>query len=87
MHCTFEVLLDRFGITDRALHAIAEIVHDIDLKDNKYEREETPGFRHILNGLCAIHRDDNERILRGSTLLEGLYAHFQAARRKEGTKS
>jgi hypothetical protein len=81
--CTFEVLLSRFGLSDKALQSIGQIVHDIDLKDNKYEREETAGFQHILNGLCAIHRDDNERIARGGTLLDGLYAHFQAPGRKE----
>src|SRR5438874_1059681 len=34
--CSFEVLLARFELTDAALRAIAEIVHDIDLKDEKY---------------------------------------------------
>jgi hypothetical protein len=38
--CSFEVLLGRAGLTDPALEAIAEIVHDIDLKDSKFGREE-----------------------------------------------
>jgi hypothetical protein len=78
--CTFEVLLRRMGIEDAALVAIGEIVHDIDLKDDKFGRPETAGFRSILNGLCGIHRDDSERIQHGTTLLEGLYGHFRAAR-------
>jgi hypothetical protein len=80
--CTFEVLLARMGIADPALAAIGEIVHDIDLKDDKFGRPETTGFRSMLNGLCAVHRDDGERILHGSTLLEGLYGHFRAASKK-----
>src|SRR5207253_1120682 len=38
--CTFEVLLERFGVGDVGLQIIAEIVHDIDLKDSKFGREE-----------------------------------------------
>jgi len=33
--CSFEVLVIRAGIKDPALKAIAEVVHDIDLKDGK----------------------------------------------------
>src|SRR5262249_61636995 len=31
--CTFAVLLSRFGLSAPALRAIAEMVHDVDLKD------------------------------------------------------
>jgi hypothetical protein len=31
--CSFEVLVERFGLRDAGLRAIAQIVHDIDLKD------------------------------------------------------
>src|SRR5262249_18945321 len=41
--CSFEVLLDRLGVDDAALRPIAEIVHDIDLRDEKFGREETAG--------------------------------------------
>jgi len=74
--CTFGVLLNRFGIADAALQAIAEIVHDIDIKEAKYERPETTGFQHMLNGPCTLHRDDEARIAAGITLLEAPYAHF-----------
>ncbi len=43
--CTFEVLLARAGLADPALAAIGEIVHDIDLKDAKFGREETAASR------------------------------------------
>ena len=36
--CTFEVLLRRAGLTDTALHAIGEVIHDIDLRDDKFKR-------------------------------------------------
>lgn len=37
--CTFEVLMLAAVLNDPALQAIAEIVHDIDLKDAKFGRE------------------------------------------------
>src|SRR5262245_19715119 len=50
--CTFEVLLDRCGLKDAALRAIAEIIHDIDLKDGKFRSEEhtseLQSLRHIV---------------------------------------
>ena len=42
--CTFEVLLERSGLDDPGLQAIAEIVHDIDLKDAKFGRDEAAGI-------------------------------------------
>jgi hypothetical protein len=71
--CTFEVLLDRFGIADQALQAIAEIVHDIDLKDDRFGRPEAAGVRAMIAGIAEETRDDNERIARGSSLFDALY--------------
>ena len=34
--CSFEVLQDRLGLADPALKPIAEIIHDLDMKDSKY---------------------------------------------------
>jgi hypothetical protein len=74
--CTFEVLLERIGIEDAALRAIGEIVHDIDLRDDKFGREETPGVRSSITGLCVVHRDDVARIDAGTGLFDSLYAFF-----------
>ena len=51
--CTFEVLLDRCGLKDSALRAIAEIIHDIDLKDGKFGRTEVAGIRTLMEGIGA----------------------------------
>jgi hypothetical protein len=81
--CTFEVMLHRFGLGDPALAAIAEVVHDIDLKDSKFGREEVVGVAVLLTGLVNRARDDEERLARGSAVFEDLYACFAAA---SGTK-
>ncbi len=72
--CTFEVLAQRFGLRDPALVAIAEIVHDIDLKDARYGREEAPGIGQLVAGIAAAHADDQERLRRGTAVFEDLYA-------------
>ena len=77
--CTFEVLLQRAGLHDAALTAIGEIIHDIDLKDGKYGREETAGIRTVMSGIAAAHRDDEQRLARGGAVLDDLYEYFKTA--------
>ena len=79
--CSFEVLLARFEITDAALRAIAEIVHDIDLKDERYGRADNAGFEHLINGIAMAHPEDAVRLQRASTVLDDLYEYFKRKRR------
>jgi hypothetical protein len=76
--CTFEVLLDRFALTDAALHAIAEVVHDIDLKDEKFGRDDAAGIERVLTAIAAANADDEARLARGSQLFDDLYALFSS---------
>ncbi len=79
--CTFEVLVRRFGLDDPALRALAEIIHDIDVKDAKYGREEAPGIGQVVAGIAASDHDDEARRVRGAALFDDLYAvHGGAAR-------
>jgi hypothetical protein len=78
--CTFEVLLVKAGLNDPALTAIGEIVHDIDLKDSKFAREETGGIAHLVAGLCLTSKDDAQRIERGAAVLDDLYEYFRKRR-------
>ena len=80
--CTFEVLVRRFSVAEPGVRAVAEIVHDIDLKDGKYGRPETDGVATTIAGIALVHRDDDARIAAGSALFEALLAAF--ARRSSG---
>ncbi len=73
--CTFEVLLERTGVADEGLSAIAEIVHDIDVKDGRFDRPETGGVAAMIDAV-ALHNDDNERLKRASLLFDDLHALF-----------
>ena len=74
--CTFEVLLGHADLSDPALGAIGEIVHDIDLKDDKYGRAETAGVKSLIAGIATPGADDEQRLARGAVLLDGLYDSF-----------
>ena len=79
--CTFETLTYRTGLDgDQALVALAEIIHDLDIADDKFGRPETAGIAALINGICASTDGDNERIAQGSGALDGFYAHFTKRR-------
>ena len=78
--CTFEVLLGESSLEDPALGAIAEIIHDIDLKDGKYGREEAAGIRTLIAGIASAHNDDTQRLQRGAAVFDDLYESFRSAR-------
>lgn len=75
--CTFEALVRRAGLKNAALARVAEIVHDIDIKDGKFERPEAPGVERLLQGILAAHAEDDERLARGFALLDDLYGSFR----------
>jgi hypothetical protein len=76
-NCTFEVLIDRLGISEAALKPIAEIVHDIDLKDSKFDREETTGIERLIAGIAMAHKEDETRLARSSVVFDDLYQYFK----------
>jgi hypothetical protein len=78
--CTFEVLLAHSSRSDAALQAIAQMVHDIDVKDEKYQRPETSGFAAMISGIIALHSGDEQRIDEGARLLDATYAALKAQR-------
>ena len=75
--CTFEVLVQRFGLDDPALRVIAEIVHDLDMKDGKYGRPEAAGIDRLIAGLCATISEDDARLAQGAPIFASLYESFR----------
>jgi hypothetical protein len=74
--CSFEVLLDRFQLENAGLHVIAEIVHDLDLKDGKFGRPEAAGVAAMIDGLALRHSDDMKRMEEGLVIFDALYARL-----------
>lgn len=72
--CTFEVIIKSFGLKDKALKRIAEIVHDLDIKDDKYKAEEAKGLEDILKGIRKTSKNDRVALEKGMAVFEMLYA-------------
>jgi hypothetical protein len=81
-NCSFETLLARSGIKDAALKTIAEMVHDMDLKDGKFGHPETAGIAHVIAGICRTQGSDEARVARGRELFDDIYEQFRRRREK-----
>ena len=77
--CTFEVLLERFDLHEPGLNAISEVVHDIDLKDEKFGRSEAAGIEAVLGGIVNAVPDDDARLAAAFPLFDALYDRFRAS--------
>jgi hypothetical protein len=75
--CTFETLIRRFGIEDKAVRKIAEMIHDADLDDDKFQRKECIGIDRILKGWAKQGLPDKEILRRGFECFDGLYTFLQ----------
>jgi len=85
--CTFETFVHRLGLDDTALHAVAEIVHDIDLKDARYGRPEAAGIECLIAGIASSNKDDEARLARSAAVFDDLYEFFhRTSPRKEHAK-
>jgi len=72
-NCTFETLCREFGIRDRKVKMIGEMIHDADLNDEKYGRSEGLGLDRVLTGWAKQGLTDEELLRRGMELIEGLH--------------
>lgn len=72
--CTFEVMVSAFAIKDKAVKRMAQVVHELDIKDGKYQAPEARGIEDLLVGLRKTTRDDHELLDRGIHIFEMLYA-------------
>jgi len=75
-HCTFETLMQRFGIGDPAVTSISHVVHDLDLKETRFAMPEGAAVNRIVHGLRDAHADDHELLERGMDMIEALYRSF-----------
>jgi hypothetical protein len=80
--CTFETLLAHFRLAEPALQAIAQIVHDIDVKDDKFHRAEASGVAAVLRGIVLRVKRDADRLERAGLVFDGLYEQLGGGSRK-----
>ncbi|HEX6649095.1 MAG TPA: chromate resistance protein ChrB domain-containing protein [Pyrinomonadaceae bacterium] len=86
--CTFETMVKRFGLSEnKGLQEIAEIVHDVDLKDDKFHRLEAAGLNAIIDGLSKVLRDDRKLLQQTGVVFDGLHALLSKETAKPGRKT
>ncbi len=74
--CTLEILIISFDLGDRVPQHISNIVHNIDLQDDKYRSPEADGIEMILSGVRNSVATDSSALEKGMDLFEALYASF-----------
>lgn len=75
--CTCETLIRRFGIQDKAACKIAEMVHDADLSDDKFQRTECIGIDRVLKGWAKEGLSDHDILRRGFECFDALHAFLR----------
>jgi hypothetical protein len=78
--CSFETLIERFALREAGLGTIAEIIHDIDIKDGKFARAEAAGVAALVAGIAVAHADDGDRIELGARMFDALLDLYKRRR-------
>ena len=83
--CTFETMVKRFGLGNiKGLNDLGQMVHDIDLKDDKFHRLEAAGLKAIIDGLCESVSDDRKRLQQAGLIFDGLFALLDKTDKLQG---
>ncbi|PBC39596.1 chromate resistance protein [Rhodococcus sp. ACS1] len=70
--CSFETILRRYELTDPVLWVLAEIIHEADIDDAKFDAPEAPGLDSVLRGLSLTGTDDDTLAV-ATRIFDGLY--------------
>ena len=75
--CSFETLLSKYDLSDPALRALAEVVHEADLDDDRFHTPEAAGLDAVIRGLGMVLPDDLRLFAVTDLIYDGLYAWFR----------
>lgn len=78
--CTFETLLKRFDLSDKALRKLGEMIHDADLEDGKFQTIEAIGIDRVFKGWGRLGLSDDEILTRGFQCFDALYEFLRTQR-------
>jgi hypothetical protein len=76
--CSFETILRRYDVNDPVLWKLAEIIHEADIDDERFDAPEAPGVDVVLRGLSMVCTDDQILDLT-VPIFDGLYEFFRRA--------
>lgn len=78
-HCSFETMLEHFGLADPVLWDLARIVHEADLGDERFDAPEAVGLDVICRGLSMLHDDDETLLAITDRIFDALFEHRRRA--------
>ena len=72
--CSFEAIIEKYGLTDKGLLRLAQIVHAADVDDDLNTDTIAPGLEAIAVGYSLRFPDDMENLSRQFEVYDALYA-------------
>jgi hypothetical protein len=75
--CSFDAFLQKYGLTEPGLYALARIVRGADT-DARHLAKEAWGLYAVASGFREISRDDHENMARQFPVYDALYAYCRA---------
>lgn len=81
--CSFETIIEEYGLEDPVLHELAKIVHSADTRDTRLAPEGI-GVSAVMTGARFNVKDDFEAVEKATYVYEALYSYcrFQRLRQK-----
>jgi hypothetical protein len=79
-HCTFEVLLETYTLTDPALQRMGRVIHAADLPQDEPSTSLAPGVLAIFDGIRDGSSSDDERLERGFVVCDALYEYCRQSK-------
>lgn len=76
--CSFEAIVEKYQLQDPAIRLLAQIVHGADVKEDLYQRQESPGLKAIAEGFQSLGLKDDHEILASEFIVyDALHAYCQ----------
>jgi len=75
--CSFDAIIKKYQLTDRALQRLALIVRGADTTA-KHLTPESPGLEAIAEGFRLVYCDDHELLEHEMSVYDALYAYCQS---------
>lgn len=72
--CSFEVLVEEFGIDDPALRLLARIVHGADVAEDRDATPESRGLLAVAEGFYLLDLGDHRQLELSLPVYDALYA-------------
>ena len=76
--CSFEVLVEEYGIDDPAVRMLARIVHGADIAEDRDATPQSRGLLAIADGFHLLELDDHRQLELSLPMYDALYAWCQA---------